>query len=455
MKCYDVVLISPPWTKLEEGFENLGLGYISSSLRKNNIKDLIINAPLLGWNESKVLHELIDIECKLIGVSIPFQDAAPEILNLIAKIKKQKPSIHITVGGIYPTFAYEELLHSCSAIDTIVIGEGEETSVELATALINGDSFTNIKGLAYKNGQTVVKTETRPSVENLDVLPFPSRDTLQTFLSNYNHAPMITSRGCYARCSFCSVVSYYSGLGKSYRMRSAENVLDEIEYLYHNYGVRNIVFNDANFIGGSINSKERSRKIANEIIKRNLNIKFSIQCRVNDIDEELFTLLKQAGLIRVFLGIESGSQPVLDRFKKDITVDDNLNAIKILSLLDIYVVMGFIMFDDRTNITELNDNIMFLNNVKKILKKDKMSPVYPASKLLPLSGTEFESHLKKDNNYYGNSLKYSYKFKDPFIKVLFTLISTTSRISSFTKSLSSKKPESNMLWDSESNEVTK
>jgi anaerobic magnesium-protoporphyrin IX monomethyl ester cyclase len=442
----DVVLINPAWSKLGEKLENLGLGYIAATLRRNNYKVIIIDAPLMEWDSNRTIEEVKNIECKLIGVAIPFQDAAKEILEFISNLKKIKSNSHLTVGGIYPTFAYEEILKLYPTIDSIVIGEGEETTVDLAKAIINQGDFREIKGIAFRDGEKVIKTEIRASIEDLDLLPFPERDTLELTLKTYNFASIISSRGCYGRCSFCSVVPYYGALGKTYRVRSAENVLEEIEELYHNYGVVNIVFNDANFIGGSKSAKERAKKIAEEIIKRKLNLEFRIQCRVDDVDEELFALLKKAGLTRVYLGVESGSQTVLDRFVKDATVEDNIKAINILAKLNIFVAMGFIMFDDRININELSENVAFLNNVKKVLNKDMMSPIYPTSKLLPLAGTEVESYMKKSNKYIGNSLEYSYRFEDPIIRVYYRVITITSRISVSIKKLLRKDTNSDKSW---------
>lgn len=428
MTYYDVLLISPPWSKLGDGLENLGLGYIAAFLRHKQISVKILDAPLNGLDRNKALEEIMKIDCKLIGVSIPYQEAALEILDFITEIKKLKPQVHLTIGGIYPTFAYEELLTLYPSIDTVVIGEGEETTTLLAEALLHSRDYSSIQGIAYRLDDSVIKTEARPSVEDLDTIPFPERDTLDLNLKTHHFATIITSRGCYARCSFCSVVPYYSSFGQQYRMRSAENVLQEIEQLYYQYGVRNIMFNDANFIGGSVNAKARAREIAEGIINRKLDLEIRIQCRVNDVEEELFSLLKQAGLTRVYLGIESGSQTVLDRFKKDATVEQNLDALKILAKLDLFVAMGFIMFDDRINFNELNDNIAFLKHAKTIIKKDKSGPVYPLSKLLPLAGTEIEAYMKNNKKYVGNSLKYSYSFDDPAINIFYKFSSGLSKV---------------------------
>jgi radical SAM superfamily enzyme YgiQ (UPF0313 family) len=151
--------------------------------------------------------------------------------------------------------------------------------------------------------------------------------------------------------------------------------------LINTYGVHNIIFNDAEFAGGIAINRAQTIEIAQEIIRRNLNIHFSIQCRVNDIDLETFTILKDAGLRRVFLGVESGSQTILDRFKKGVSVQDNINAIETLAKLDMYVSMGFIMFDEETTFDEVSENMDFIKKVKSLMPKGKLQDVFIAQKL--------------------------------------------------------------------------
>jgi radical SAM superfamily enzyme YgiQ (UPF0313 family) len=206
------------------------------------------------------------------------------------------------------------------------------------------------------------------------------------------------------------------------------------------------MINDANFIGGSTNARARARKIAEGILDRKLDLEIRIQCRVNDVEEELFAMLKKAGLTRVYLGIESGSQTVLDRFKKDATVQQNIEALKTLAKLDLFVAMGFIMFDDRMSFNELNENITFLNQEKSIIPKDKLGSIYPLSKLLPLAGTEVESYMKANKKYKGNSLAYSYSFDDVTINMFYNFCSALSNVVLSLMRLVKPKSNSDKTW---------
>lgn len=427
MSYRDVLLINPPLGITSDIYEHIGLGYIAACLRKRNINVEIINIPEQGWTASQAVKEVKNIPCRVIGVSIPFQEGAKLAFNFITDLKKAGVDAHISIGGIFPTYAYEEILNMFPAVDSVVLGEGEETFAELAEKIIAGDDWRDIKGLAYLENNTIIRNDFRPLIADLDSIPFPARDTLLESLKRVNAASMTTSRGCYGRCSFCSVTPFFSSLGPKYRARTSKNVMDELDILYHEYGVRNINFNDAIFISGKGIGYNRVREIAEEILERKMDLHFYIHCRPNDVDEELFGLLREAGLRKVFLGVESGSQTMLDRFQKDITVEENLRALEILSKFDIFVALGMITFDDRTTFTELNENLMFLQQAKKIIPDHRLN-FNVLAKMLPLAGTDVERHMKETRKYRGNSIKYGYSIDDPKINLLYNTANTLANI---------------------------
>lgn len=419
MEKYDVLLINPP-TDLINPFpeEHLGLSYISACLNKKKISNKVLDFRNNKITISKAIKDIMNISFKIAGISVPFQEEAREVFSFIKTLKSNNPDIHINIGGIYPSFNYKEILLMFPSIDSISIGEGEETFIELTRHIIKGTDWHNVDGIAYAENINIKKNKIRPLINDLDDLPFPERYALKQQMNDKKIASMITSRGCYARCSFCSVVPFYSKFGKKLRFRSSESVIQEIELLYNRFGIRNIFFNDANFILGKGIGYKRTSEICNAILKRNLDLHFVIQCRSNDIDKELFSLLKRAGLRGVFLGIESGSQTMLDRYKKDITVEQNLEAIKILEKLNLSVVVGFIPFDYRVTFNELYENMIFMDKIKKIMSKDKLRYTY-LTKILPYAGTEVETEMKNDGIYKGSSLKFSYKIKDPRINFIY------------------------------------
>lgn len=425
MQNIDILLINPYWSQLTEGIEHLGLGYMAATLRKNGLSTVILDAPINGWNNDDTIKAAAEYSPSIIGVSIPFQDGANDALDLIKKLR-QNFSGHITVGGIYPTFEYEPIMKEYGELDSIVLGEGEETVVELVNAVKNNMPLDTVDGIAFRSSGKIIKTRLRPLVEDLDSLPFPERDTLPMVFKKFNYVSLVTSRGCYGRCSFCSVDGFYSTFGPKYRVRSATNVVDEIEMLYKKYGVHNFMFNDANFIGGITSGRQRAIDIANEILKRDLKLEFRIQCRANDIDRELFKILKDAGLTRAYVGVESGSQAQLDRYQKDMTVEQNMKAMSILNDLGLYAKIGFIMFDRDATFDDLYNNITFINNLKKVYNKDRLGYIYPISKLQPLAGSKFKDDLQKSGELKGNYKSYDYEFKDKKVSMFYNFMQKSS-----------------------------
>lgn len=425
MKKVDVLFINPYWSKLGESIEHMGFGYMASMLRKSGYTVAIIDAPIKGWDNKQTIEGIKDYAPLVIGVSIPFQEGAADAFELI-KMLRPAFNCHITVGGIYPTFEYEPMMNEYQEIDSVVLGEGEETIVSLVDALKNSKPLSSVDGLAIRSGNGITLTKKRPLIEDLDSLPFPARDTLPEVIRKFDFASIVSSRGCYGRCSFCSVDGFYSNYGSKYRVRSALNVVDEMEMLLSDYKVHNFMFNDANFIGGIGRGRERAYEIAREILKRDIKCEIRIQCRANDVDYDLFKLLKEAGLSRVYLGIESGSQPQLDRYIKDITVEENLKALKTLNDLGLFVKLGFIMFDRDATLDDLMNNISFINKVKKMYNKDNLGYVYPVSMLLPLAGSAEKQKLQQAGALIGNYKGYTYKFKDKKVDMLYNAMKKSS-----------------------------
>lgn len=432
----DVLLVYPPMKGVELA-ENLGLSYIASYLRNNGINVLLIDTNLEGWSAKRAVEEISRIPAKVIGVTVPFQMYALEALNFIS-VLKERVKVHISIGGIFPTFAYREILERFQSVDSIILGEGEVTFYELVRAIFKEEDWRNIYGIAYKEGNDIKVTPMRPSIRNLDSLPFPARDNLKRIYEKTKIASIISSRGCYARCSFCSVVPFYEKLGPRIRLRSPENVLDELEILVREYNVKNIVFCDGNFTV----SKERASRIAEEIIKRKLKINYAIESRATEVEEDFFKLLKESGLKRIFLGIESGSQTMLERFKKGITVEQNIKALEVLSKLDLYVSPGFIMFDDRTTLEEIQENIRFLKLARRIMG-EKIRPFDITTRMYPLAGTEFETYLKENGKYKGDVFNPSYEIEDFSVRFVYHFLNFSNRIISFLKNFVPQED-----WDS-------
>lgn len=383
----------------QQWFEDVPIGVIASLLDKDSIGYSIFDfalKPMLDSDDYKSnVDKILEIFPNLI---IFFIEKLPSnqpiyISTLIKQLKiyEKNWSIHYSVYGVTQPFAMQFLEEL--PVDSVVIGE-EDGLLELVNALSTGQSLESVSGLVYRENNGVVKhNPPKPLSTDLDSLPFPKRYFLESSMVAENTenyvAAMLGSRGCYAKCNFCSLQAFSQFYEKhNWRGRSPKNIVDEMEHLYLENGVREFVFQDMNFFGPGRKGQRRVVEFAQELRERGLeDIAFSLYTRANDVQKDTFELLKAVGLHTVFIGIESFCQAVLDRFDKGMRVEDNLNAIQILKDLDIYLRMGFITFDYYTTFDELRENIRILKDIFSTKGNLIFIPVFFHNIVAPLAGT--------------------------------------------------------------------
>jgi radical SAM superfamily enzyme YgiQ (UPF0313 family) len=243
--------------------------------------------------------------------------------SLACKIKKISKNIRVILGGAHPSALPEQTLKEAQgAVDIVVIGEGEMTVLDIAL----GKPLESIKGIAYlENGQTV-KTSPREPICDLDSLPLPARDLLKIKkyrgwgpLRKTPTTHLISSRGCPFECIFCSEKSVF---GKGYRVRSPEKIVDEIYHLIDTYGMKEISFYDDLFTL----DKKRVMAICDKLEEKKISIDWKALSRVNTVDSEMLSAMRNAGCWLISYGFESGSQEVLNAIRKNQTIEQCLDA---------------------------------------------------------------------------------------------------------------------------------
>lgn len=347
----------------QECKEPLGILYLASVLRQDGHSVHIVDAGRYGLSVMQTFQIIKMLKPDLVGFSAVQRNylVAIEIAKLI---KSEFAHIHICFGGYFPTLSPGQLFNTSGVVDSVVIGEGEMTFREIVSSLDSGVKWNNINGVAYFDDGHVIISNPRKKIADLDDLPFPARDLLPDVLNSLGYASVFSSRGCYGNCSFCSQNAFEKmGLGPNWRGRSAKNVVDEIEILYHEYGVRTFKFNDDNIFGPGINGKNRVIDMCKEILNRNLHVHIMAYCRVNDITEDIAILMKNAGFERLLIGIESINNETLKRYGKNITSGLVKGAIRILNKTGISFVPGFMMFDPYTSVQDLKNNLEFLKSI--------------------------------------------------------------------------------------------
>ncbi len=369
-----VLLLRPPELYGKTSFaqfytlhESLGTGYLASYLRKHGHSVHILDAHIEDLSVDETIEKIVGESFDILGITIGSSLVMPQVIQIIQGVKAKKTQIHITLGGHYPTFCYDHLLIKNPNIDSIVRFEGEETLLELVQAIANGTVLDDVKGIAFRKLGKIEVTPPRPLVSDLDSLPFPARDTLPALLKR-GGLPLISgSRGCPARCSFCSVHSFYNEpSGKIWRARSIDNIIEEIKFLQNDFNCRELWFVDDNFLGFGSSGRKRARNLFVALDQEELHIdRLDFSCRADSIAKEP-DLLKLAYENRrglVYPGIEAGVQRILDLYQKGTTVEDNRVAVKAIKESQADIKMEFILFNPWITFTEIKETINFLEDV--------------------------------------------------------------------------------------------
>ena len=274
----------------------------------------------------------------------------PAAVEALRTAKQVDPAIHTLIGGPHPTFMYEEMLNEDdNPVDVILRGEMEGTLTELLDALAEGRAIYDVRGIAFVRDGEIVATPQRPHIEDLDTLT-PAWDALEWEDYHYNIDPwgrmasILTSRGCMMGCSFCSQRVFWRG---EWRARDPHKVMDEIRHLVDEYQVEFITMIDAY----PTHDRERWEKILDLLIEADLGVKLLIETRVEDIirDEDIMHKYAQAGIMHIYLGLETSTDELLNSLNKGTTIDMNEHAVKILKQHDIMVEASFMIgFPEET-----------------------------------------------------------------------------------------------------------
>lgn len=359
----------------------ISLAYVAAALEKAKISVSVYDDYTTGGDRNSLLDSIRLSVPDVIGLSC-VTPTAPRTYDIAADLRKEFPGIKIVMGNLHPSVFFGDILRDGLA-DAVVIGEGEETIVELVRAYEAGNGLESVKGIAWRNGGDVRLNEPRPFIEDLDALPFPAwhlfpigRYRIFNFARVREPGTLVLgSRGCPYGCNFCSLKI----MGRTRRKRSASSIADEFEYLHERFGYVQPSFIDPIFPF----SEKEALDFSAEIVKRGLRKKLTwiTETRVDLVNEKMLFAMKEAGLSRIMYGFESGTPEALGAIKKTFTTDTARKAVEMTKKAGIQIIGFFMIGVPGDTVESIEKTIKFANSLNIDFAKFTVYSPFPGTQV--------------------------------------------------------------------------
>lgn len=316
-----------------------GMAYIAAVLEKNGYEVDIYNQDYNHYPEEHLTDYLNTNHYDVIGLSfIGGYYQYRKALKISVAINASKNRPYYIIGGHGPAPEPEYFINKTEA-DAVVIGEGEETILDLLKAVERSSGYEEVKGIAFRSGNKVIVNERRELIKDVDSIPFPAyhkfpihyyRLLRMPHCTNKDFVmPLLSGRGCPFKCNFCY------RMDKGFRPRTSSAIIEEIKMLKKNYGITYIAFSDELMVS----SEERIINICEDFIRENLNIRWDCNGRLNYAKPHILSLMKKAGCVFINYGIEAMDDTVLKNMKKCLTTGQIIKGIQ--ATLDAGISPGF------------------------------------------------------------------------------------------------------------------
>jgi anaerobic magnesium-protoporphyrin IX monomethyl ester cyclase len=414
-----VCLINPPrihpksWGR-PNVFQPLNIAYVAAVLERQhethiidatneglrNLEQIDKTKYWVGLTNTEIADRIKRWSPDVVGINIPFSGWSRTAFEVASIVKSVDKSIITVLDGQNPSARPVDCLANPN-IDFVIIGEAEYTMDELVGILEEGNEqkLKEIRGIAFsKNGKTVI-TPSRPAIQDLDYLPFPARHLLpmDKYFALVKENPlrgeiskpwttMITSRGCPYNCVFCTV---HTVMGRKWRGRSPENVLEELEQVVNTYKVKQIDFHDDNLTL----DKKRMETICDMIVERGIDIEWYAPngVRADTLDENLLRKMKKSGCKKIRIAPESGVQRVVNQvIKKNLDLKEVEKAVALAKKVGIRVGCFFVIGLIGETKEDIKESIKYAYKLRKL-----GADVFHFSIATPLYGTELYEQAKR------------------------------------------------------------
>ncbi|VVB88504.1 Ribosomal protein S12 methylthiotransferase RimO [uncultured archaeon] len=341
-----VLLITPPYHcgVLESAgtWMPLGMVYVAGSLQEAGYEVCIYDAMSKFDTFDDIKARIKKYDPDAVGTAA-YTSSIYDSVNVLKIAKEVNPSIITMLGGIHATFCWEELLKTEEkSVDYIIRGEGDITTTELLDRVFAGKK-PDIPGIAYSRNGKSTCTKDKPLIRDLDALPMAWnlvewKDYSFKTKKNSTLAVVSSSRGCTQKCTFCSQRLFWR---EKWRGRSPGNFVSELEYLNSEYGVDVAMIADET----PTFDRERWEKILDLLIEKKLDLELLMETRVDDIlrDKDIINKYRQAGILHIYVGAESANQDTLDRYNKNLKVEQSKEAIDLINSQGIVSETSFVL----------------------------------------------------------------------------------------------------------------
>ncbi|HWI54211.1 MAG TPA: cobalamin-dependent protein [Desulfobacteria bacterium] len=335
---------------------NCGFVYMAKGLLDDGHEVKIYDAMSKDHRLARIKKEIELYRPEIVATSA-YTSTMPAAAQLLEAAREVLPSVTTVIGGVHPSFMYEEVLQKYDFIDYVVREEGEETIRELVRALTGKGSISEVRGIAYRDGGGTLATPRRPFIEDLDTITgawelVEWQDYTYFIFPGSRLAVISTSRGCKHDCQFCSQRKFWH---QSWRARGVKSVTDEITLLWEKYNVDVILLADEY----PTCDRVRWEAILDWLIEKRLGVKILLETRVDDIvrDADIMWKYKKAGVVHIYVGVEATNQETLDRFRKGIGTNDSKAALDIINSHDIITETSFVLGTPEENADTIKETL--------------------------------------------------------------------------------------------------
>ena len=339
---------------------------LAACIREHGMTVEVVDGILMNLRIADIKKIVDNSSAKIIGLTM-FQANYRAVMDVILYIKRLYPDKIIFSGGTYSSIVYDKLLTRHKEIDYVVVGDGDEAVPLLCQALLRGENPSDVAGVARREGDTVILKPPVPI--EMDTIPFLSRDFSSQIKQFDFSFSMVTSRGCgHGVCAFCYLPMYQkNSLHPKFRYRSPQKVVDEMVYLRNQYGISRVTFVDEDYFGVHSIGIPRAEAIADMLIAQKVGVGYYVNARINSLVEVirrgLLPKLAESGLRYVFVGIESGSDTILKKYKKGTSVEKIHGVVDELARYNIKINPGLITFDPDLTVDQVVDNVKMLEYI--------------------------------------------------------------------------------------------